>query len=80
MVLKLDVDEATKNRIDEIAEAQGITPADVIRKAVDQFISTQDWSNSWLERAEALGLVGCSDSSPSDLSTNSVHMEGFGRE
>ena len=24
------------------------------------------------------GLIGCVDDAPSDLSTNSLHMEGFG--
>ena len=34
-------------------------------------------SRSALEKAEALGVVGCVDG-PSDLSTNPDHMRGYG--
>jgi predicted transcriptional regulator len=78
MVLRLDIDDAVKRRIEDIARTQGVSTEDVVRAAIEQFISAQEWPETWLERAEALGLIGCSESSPPDLSTNKAYMEGFG--
>lgn len=78
--MPVDVDEATRRRIEEIAKTRGISPADVIRAAVEKYATDEADMGSWLERAEAFGLVGCSTGGPSDLSTNKDHLEGFGRD
>jgi hypothetical protein len=35
-------------------------------------------AESFLEKAEPQGLIGCVDDGPADLSTNPAHMNGFG--
>lgn len=34
---------------------------------------------SFFDAASKLGLIGCLEGGPTDLSTNPAHMEGFGR-
>jgi len=76
----MQIDEDVRRRIDEIAQAHGMSQADVVRTAVEGYSAPAEWSESWLERAERFGLIGCCERGPSDRSTNKVYFEGFGRD
>jgi hypothetical protein len=73
----IQLDHGLQERIGEIASANGISPAEVIREAIESYWPMNE---TWGERAERLGLVGCVDDAPEDLSTNPKYFEGFGRE
>jgi len=74
----LQIDEDLQRLIDEIAQARGISPADVVRAAVEEYSAPTQWPETWLERAERLGLIGCCEHGPTDRSTNKAYFEGFG--
>jgi hypothetical protein len=86
----LRIDPDVWRRIESYARTVGATPAEVIRKAFEEYQAAHDRARTE-EAAEATafdvmdraGLVGCikgASRSPADLSTNPIHMEGFGRE
>jgi hypothetical protein len=58
---------------------KGQTPSDVVRLALENYLSEASGPGSAYELAEAAGLIGCVDRAPRDLSTNRRHFEGFGR-
>jgi hypothetical protein len=60
------------------ARAQGQTPSDLVRVALESFLCRADSPNSAYEEAKAAGLIGCVRRAPKDLSTNRRHFEGFG--
>ncbi len=86
----LDLDADTQRRIEEYARTAGETPAEVVRKAFDEYEATQNGAHPPGEAEETAfdvlsraGLIGClksPQSSPTDLATNPEHMEDFGRE
>lgn len=84
----LRIDADTRRRIEAYARAMGSTPADVVRRAFEQFEATHEGPQtegevSAFDLLSRAGLIGCLPSAPdapSDLATNPEHMEGFGRE
>jgi hypothetical protein len=60
------------------SRAQGQTPSDLVRIALESFLKRGDSPHSAYEEAKAAGLIGCVRRAPRDLSTNRRHFEGFG--
>jgi hypothetical protein len=89
----MDVDprqiELSRDQQNELAELSATTGKPwpvVLHEALDSFRHERSGnqnggaeSESFLEAAERLGLVGCLRGGPSDLSTNPAYMEGFGQ-
>jgi predicted transcriptional regulator len=83
----LQVDSDLQHRIEEFARAFGVTPADVIREAFENFEASRHQATGPSTTGETLydafqeaGLIGCLADAPPDLSTNQAYFEGFGRE
>jgi hypothetical protein len=86
----LPIDSETRRRIEEYARTSGVTPSEVVRKAVEEFEAAHNGAHTAQEGEgtapdvlSRTGLIGCMESppdSPTDLATNPKHMEGFGRE
>jgi hypothetical protein len=84
----LGIDLDTKRRIVAYARAVGSTPADVVRKAFEEYEAThkgtrapgQETAFDALSRAGLIGCLNDAPETPADLATNPEHMEGFGRE
>ncbi len=74
--VKISVD--LKNRIRNLAEKQETSPSEVIRKAIEKYLSSDSFSakGSFLDLAQ--DLVG-SVEGPEDLSTSKRYMKGYGR-
>ena len=86
----LRIDPDILRQIELFARAAGDSPSGIIRKAFEEFRDahaslhagehSEETAFGVMNRA---GLVGCikgTDDSPDDLSTNPIHMQGFGRE
>lgn len=61
------------------SRAKGQTPSDLVRIALETYLSRGDSSSSAYELAEEAGLIGCVRRAPKDLSTGRHHFEGFGK-
>jgi predicted transcriptional regulator len=75
----IQLDEDVQQRIEQLAQTTGVSAADIIRAAIERYACEEEWSEGWLAKAERLGLIGCSEGGPADLSTNKAYFEGFGR-
>lgn len=80
------LDASLQERIEAFAREAGLSPSEVMRRAFDAYAETHD-AESDGESVEGIlrasGLIGClhgEESSPRDLSTNPIHMEGFGND
>jgi hypothetical protein len=67
--------ELLRNR----SRAKGQTPSDLVRVALETYLSRGVNSRSAYELAEDAGLIGCAGRAPKDLSSSSRHLEGFGK-
>lgn len=83
------LDADTLRRIETYARTAGTTPARVIRVAIEEFLAqheeagartTDETAFDLLQRAGVIGCIPGEPGSPTDLSTNPIHREGFGRE
>jgi predicted DNA-binding protein len=66
-------------RLRHRSRAQGQTSSDLVRIALETYLGREDSSDSAYELAEQAGLIGCAGRAPKDLSTNRLHLEGFGK-
>jgi predicted DNA-binding protein len=66
-------------RLRNRSRGKGQTPSDVVRLALENYLSETSDLGSAYELADAAGLIGCVGRAPKDLSTNRRHFEGFGR-
>jgi len=65
-------------RLRERSRANGKTPSDVVRVALEKYLAERSSAGSAYEMAKSAGLIGCARGAPKDLSTNRRHLEGFG--
>lgn len=70
------IDEPLAEQIAHIARARGVSPAEVVRQAIAHYWGPGE---TWGTRAQRIGLVGCVEDAPADLSTNPSYFNGFGR-
>jgi hypothetical protein len=61
------------------SRAKGQTPSDLVRIALETYLSRAGVARSAYELAEEAGLIGCAGRAPKDLSTSRRHLEGFGK-
>ena len=65
--MTIRLDETLEQRIEQLAASLGITKSELIRKSVDQFISSVNRADPWTAGKD---LFGKFKSGRSDLSTN----------
>jgi len=58
----------------------GRTESDIVREALAAYCHKLESNPSAYDRMKELGWIGDAKNLPSDLSTNPIHMEGFGRD
>jgi predicted DNA-binding protein len=66
-------------RLRDRSRVKGRTPSDLVRVALENYLSEGRSTGSAYELAEAAGLIACVHRTPKDLSTNRRHFEGFGK-
>lgn len=78
--LTVRIPDALQTELDALARTAGRTESEIVREALTEYCQKYGAAPSCYELAQELGLIGCVHSGVGDLSTNSAHMEGFGRE
>jgi hypothetical protein len=78
--INVRVEPQLKEQLEAEAKERGVRPSDIVREALQEHIRQRTPKPSCLDLARRIGLVGIYKDTPSDLSTNPKHMEGFGRE
>lgn len=78
--INVRVEGRVKAELEAEARARGVSPSDVVRQAIDDHLARRESRPTCLEIARRIGLVGVAKGLPRDLSTNPIHMEGFGRD
>lgn len=76
--INVRLDPQLKGQLEAAALAEGVSPSEVVRAALREHLKSRTPRKSCLDVARELGIVGIYPDGPSDLSTNPVHMEGFG--
>jgi predicted DNA-binding protein len=87
--VSLRIDSDIQQRIETYARAVGATPQEIIRQAFEEYQATHNAAHTEeiseevvsdiLSRAGLIGCVKSKSRTPTDLSTNPKHMQGFGR-
>lgn len=78
--INVRVDEHLKKEIEAEARETGVSPSQIVRHALEEHMRRRTPRESAYDLAKRLGVIGSTKGLPSDLSTNSKHMEGFGRD
>ena len=76
--INVRIEPDLKQQLEAVALEEGITPSEVVRKALKAHLGTRPKPKNALELAQELGVVGIFAGLPSDLTTNPKHMDGFG--
>ena len=65
-------------RLKERSRATGARESEVVREALELYLSTKDSEQTTFAILREAGLIGCVDGAPRDLSTNKKYFNGFG--
>jgi metal-responsive CopG/Arc/MetJ family transcriptional regulator len=77
--INVRVDRQTKQELEAVAREKGVTPSEVVRAILAEHLAKgRPRQESCLDVARRIGLVGVYKNTPTDLSTNPDHFEGFG--
>lgn len=78
--INVRVEERVKQELEAEARDKGVSPSEIVRELIEEHLRQQTPPENCLQLAERLGILGSIKGLPADLSTNPVHMEGFGRD
>jgi predicted DNA-binding protein len=65
-------------RLKERSRATGAHESQVVREALELYLSTKHSEQTTFDILREAGLIGCVDGAPRDLSTNKKYFNGFG--
>ena len=77
--INVRVDNRLKQELEAEAREKGVRPSDIVRQVLEQHVRERIPQPNARQLAERIGLIGCVDGLPADLSTNPDHFDGFGR-
>jgi metal-responsive CopG/Arc/MetJ family transcriptional regulator len=66
-------------RLKERSRATGTRESQVVRQALEQYLSQDRMQETAYDLLQRAGLIGCVQDAPRDLSTNKRHFKGFGK-
>jgi hypothetical protein len=78
--INVRVDKRTKQELEAEAREKGVSPSEIVRTILEQHLKDRPKRESCLDIALRIGLIGVYKDTPSDLSTNPEHFEGFGHD
>jgi len=79
----IDLNKQFRELLASMSNRLGKSPDEILDEALSRYGDSQLDKNgngkSLFDALDELGLIGCADGLPADLSTNPDHMEGFGK-
>jgi predicted DNA-binding protein len=66
-------------RLKERSRATGTRESQVVREALEQYLSQNGKEETAYDLLRRAGLIGCVRNAPKDLSTNKRYFKGFGK-
>lgn len=66
-------------RLKERSRATGKRESEVVRHALEEYLSKSGENKTAFDRFQEAGLIGCAPGLPKDLATNKRHFKGFGK-
>ncbi len=78
--LSVRLSEQLQKELAVFARQSGLKESQIVRDALEEFCRKRGTRSSAFDLARDIGLIGCADDLPRDLSTNPKHFEGFGRD
>ena len=78
--ISVRIPEHLGERLRQKSQLKGAAESELVREALESYLTKQVGAVSAYEAAVAAGVIGCAKRSgmPKDLSTNPKHFEGFG--
>jgi metal-responsive CopG/Arc/MetJ family transcriptional regulator len=73
------LDSELRQQLEKEASLEGKSESEVLRRALEEYLSARGGRATCYELARKSGLVGAVKDGAADLSTNRKHFEGFGR-
>lgn len=66
-------------RLKERSRATGKRESEVVRHALEEYLSKSDEKKTVYDRFLEAGLIGSAHGTPKDIATNKRHFRGFGK-
>lgn len=76
--ISLKIPGSLAERLSAAAEQSGRTKSEILREALDQYLTDSAESDPVSFASLASDLIGCTEG-PEDLSSNPDHLEGYGK-
>ncbi len=78
--INIQIEEQLIRELEARARESGVTPSEIVREALTRHLQSPPAERTCLDLAREIGLIGCADGLPADLSANADDFEGFGRD
>jgi metal-responsive CopG/Arc/MetJ family transcriptional regulator len=76
--ISVRVSRGIVRRLKERSKATGARESQVVRDALEQYLSRKRTEQTTYDLLQGAGLIGCVRGVPRDLSTNKKYLKGFG--
>jgi len=76
--LSVKIPDSFFSKLEMYGQHWSMKKSEVVRRAIEEYLSKTDASTSESFLGLAIDLAGCLEG-PSDLSSNSKHMDGYGK-
>jgi predicted DNA-binding protein len=77
--ISVRVPRGIAQRLKERSRATGARESEVVREALEKYLSADGEKQTAYDLARKAGLIGCIRGAPKDLSTNKRYFKGFGK-
>lgn len=77
--ISVRVSPGTVRRLKERSRATGYGESEMVREALEEYLSKNAKEQTAFDLAKRVGLIGCAPGLPKDLSTNKRYFRGFGK-
>ena len=77
--ISVRVSQGTARRLKERSRATGARESEVVREALEEYLSRSSQEKTTYDLLREAGLIGCAQGLPQDLSTSKRYFRGFGK-
>jgi metal-responsive CopG/Arc/MetJ family transcriptional regulator len=77
--ISVRIPNALTTRLRSSSQARGASESELVRAALENYLSHSSGDRTAYEMAQESGVVGVAQNTPRDLSTSRRHFDGFGK-